>query len=96
MVSISGTWCRTGLLLILVVCSFTCVAVGRGVAGGDNMIEKSQESGGENGGVGVEESGSRILVDGAGDHTSTQRSDHTEVGLCVARVSLISLLLQGS
>lgn len=84
MVSISGISCTTGLLLILVVCSLTCVAVGRGVITGDEVIARVQGSGGVDGAVGVDDGGSRIIVDGAGDDESTLRSDHSEVGFCVS------------
>ena len=76
--SISGISCRTGLLLILLVCSFTRDAVGREVAAGDEVTEKFQDSGGASGAVGVD----RMVVDKAGDDSSAQLSDHTEVGLC--------------
>jgi hypothetical protein len=73
MVSIS---CRAGLILFIVVCSFTCVAVGRGVATEYEVITKFQDSGGANGAVGVE---ARVNADAAGGDTSTPRSKHTEV-----------------
>lgn len=92
MVPISGTSCRTGLFLILVVCTFTRVALGRGLATGEEVTENLQVSGGGNGVLGVEDEvvgPGRIAIEGAGDHKSTQRSDHTEVRLCVThRVSI--------
>ena len=69
-------WCRAGLILFFVVCSFACVAVGRGVATELEVITKFQDSGGANGAVGVE---ARVTVDAAGGDTSTLRSKHTEV-----------------
>lgn len=97
--SVSGTACTTGLLLIFVLCSFTCVAVGRVVATGDEVIARVQSSGGADGAVGVQDEGSRTIVDGARSDESTRRSDHSEVGLCVARQGLsrplLSLLQNG-
>jgi hypothetical protein len=79
MASTSGTSCRAGLLLILVVCSFARVAVGRGVATEDDVVSKLRESGGADGAVGVEDG---VTVDAAGGDKSAGLSDHSEVGLC--------------
>ncbi|KAG0626132.1 hypothetical protein M758_2G104900 [Ceratodon purpureus] len=75
MVSMMGTSWRVGLLLIFVVCTFTGVADGRGVATGGDVIAKLEDSGGGDGALGGEDG---MVADGAGDAKSSQRSDHSE------------------
>jgi hypothetical protein len=43
------------------------------------VIQKLLDSGVGNGAMRSEDDPNRIIVEGAGDHMSTQRSNHTEV-----------------